>query len=113
MKVTMTLTIDGTAQATREFDLSPKDARHLGDHLITHALAKVNAMAPDSDAAAAGARSVGFAWTYDNNGLTASVNCVWAGLDDVGVQAAQGVFDGAMAKLDHRIAAHEKGHGKP
>lgn len=113
VKVSMTVTVDGAAQPAREFDLSGKDARHLGGHLIEHALSKIMAMAPD-DVLTAGARSVGFSWTYDNNGVGATSNFGWTGLGDAEVQAIQGVFDGAMAKLDQRIAAHEKGqHGKP
>lgn len=114
VKIKMTVTLDGVAQPEREFDLEGHEARHLGQHLISHALAKIMDMAPDGDVTPAGSRVVQFDYAYDNNGITADSSFKWTGLDDAMVGAIQGAFDGAMAKLDHHIAAKERGHhGKP
>jgi hypothetical protein len=106
--ISMTKTVDGAAQATRIFDLNGPDGRKMGEHMIQHALAKVMAMAPDSTTNA-GSRSVTFDWEYSMDGnQLATAKFAWNVLGDAEVGAIEGAFDGAMAKLDHHIAAKER-----
>lgn len=111
--VEISVTANGKKSGHSFAALEAKDARHLADHLIGHALQKVNAMMPDDPAVVQGPDSVSFEYvtTRDADGkmLGRQVN-EWPIMDDATSAAIIGVYDGAMAKLDKRIAA--KGHKK-
>jgi hypothetical protein len=111
--VDIDVTINGQKSGHKFAAIQGKDARHLGNHLIVHALQKVNAMMPDDLAQLNGSNVVSFDYvvTRDDDGVSlGGQHNEWNTLNDTQVAGLQGAYDGAVAKLDKHIAA--KGHKK-
>lgn len=111
VKVSMAITVDGTSEGHDFPVLTVKEAKQLGDHLLDHAQKQIMHAWPEDSAQFAGPRKVGFEYIVSMDGNEVFGQSLRFGsVNDQAVDAMRGIFDGAMAKLDKRLAAKAHRH---